>query len=123
MKYAEIEKHCLSLPGATLSIQWGDHHVFKVGDKMFAVLGDRDAKPQTMSFKTSDDSFEILTREKGIIPAPYMARAKWVQLEKLDALGAKELKAYIARAHAIVASGLSKKKRTALGISLENAAG
>ncbi|HWA88475.1 MAG TPA: MmcQ/YjbR family DNA-binding protein [Rhizomicrobium sp.] len=118
MKYAEIEKFCLSLKGATRSVQWGDHHVFKVGDKMFAVLGDQGAKPQTMSFKTGDDSFDILTKAKNIIPAPYMARAKWVMLEKLDALNPKELKAYLTRAHALVASGLTKKKRAALGIEV-----
>ncbi len=39
MRYAEIEKFCLSLKGAKLSIQWGADHVYKVGDKMFAVLG------------------------------------------------------------------------------------
>jgi predicted DNA-binding protein (MmcQ/YjbR family) len=116
MRYAEIEKFCLSLPGAKLSVQWGDHHVFKVGDKMFAVLGDSAARPQTMSFKTGDDSFAILTRAKDIIPAPYLMRAKWVQLQKLDALSATELKAYLTRAHATVADGLSKKKRAELGI-------
>ena len=34
-----FDKACLALPGASLSIQWGDNHVFKVGDKMFAVRG------------------------------------------------------------------------------------
>jgi len=27
VKYADIEKFCLSLPGAALSIQWGSDHV------------------------------------------------------------------------------------------------
>lgn len=116
MKYAEIEKYCLSLKAATLSVQWGDHHVFKVGNKMFAMLGDRDAEPQTMSFKTAEDSFAILTKGKHVIPAPYLARARWVQLQKLDALGTKDLKAYLARAHAIVAAGLTKKLRVELGL-------
>jgi len=89
MKYAEIEKFCLSLPGATLSIQWGSDHVYKVGGKMFAAMGSPAMRPQTLSFKASDESFEILTRAKNVIPAPYLARAKWVYLEKLDALGAR----------------------------------
>lgn len=116
MRYAEIEKFCLSLKGARLSIQWGADHVYKVGDKMFAVLGPPEMKPQTMSFKAAPDSFAILTKQKNIIPAPYLARAQWVNLQKLDALSTKELKAYLQRAHAIVASGLTKKKRTELGI-------
>jgi len=116
VKYAQIETFCLSLPGARLSIQWGADHVYKVGDKMFAVQGPPETKPHTLSFKTGDDSFVILTGEKGIVPAPYLARAKWVQLQKLDALGAKDLKAYLTRAHAIVAAGLTRKKRAALGL-------
>jgi len=117
VKYAEIEKFCLSLPGATRSLQWGDHHVFKVGDKMFAVLCSPGDKPHTMSFKAGDASFEILTKAKNIVAAPYLARAKWVLMEKLDALSARELKAYLAQAHALVAAGLTKKKRTALGLA------
>ena len=116
MKYAEIEKFCKALPGATHSIQWGADHVYKVGGKMFAAMGPPEMRPQSLSFKTSDDSFAILTRAKDIIPAPYLARAKWVQLVKLDALSTKELKAYLMRAHAIVAAGLPKKKRAELGI-------
>jgi predicted DNA-binding protein (MmcQ/YjbR family) len=116
MTYAEIEKFCLSLPGATRSIQWGDDHVFKVGGKMFAVLGEKSAKPQTMSFKTAPDSFAILTQAKDIIPAPYLARAQWVQLTKLSALSTKELKGYLTRAHAIVAAGLPRKTQLSLGL-------
>lgn len=117
MKYAEVEKFCLSLPGATLSIQWGSDHVYKVGGKMFAVMGPPEMRPQTLSFKAGDASFDILTKAKNIIPAPYLARAKWVYLQKLDALGGQELKAYLVRAHATVAAGLPKKKRAELGIA------
>jgi predicted DNA-binding protein (MmcQ/YjbR family) len=117
MKYAAIEEFCLSLPGATRSLQWGDHHVFKVADKMFAVLCSPADKPHTMSFKAGDGSFEILVKARYIIAAPYMARAKWVRLQRLDALPAKELRAYLQRAHALVAGGLSRKKRSELGLA------
>jgi len=116
MKYAEVEKFCLSLPGATLSIQWASDHVYKVGGKMFAAMGAPEMRPQSLSFKTAPESFAILTREKNIIPAPYLARAQWVQLVKLDALSTKELKAYLTRAHTIVTAGLPKKTRIALGL-------
>ncbi|MBV8977001.1 MAG: MmcQ/YjbR family DNA-binding protein [Alphaproteobacteria bacterium] len=116
MRTDAIEKFCLTLPGATLSIQWGADRVFKVGGKMFAAMGPKDARPQSLSFKTAPDSFAILTEMAHIVPAPYLARAQWVQLTKLDALPAKALKAYLARAHAIVAAGLPKKTRVALGL-------
>jgi predicted DNA-binding protein (MmcQ/YjbR family) len=84
---------------------------------MFAVLCSPDDRPQTMSFKAGDTSFAILTKAENIIPAPYMARAKWVLLEKLGALNTKETKAYLTRAHAIVADGLTKKKKQELGLA------
>ena len=117
MRYAEVEKFCLSLPSATLSIQWDDDHVYKVGGKMFAILGPPEDKPHGLSFKAGEASFHILTQSPLIVPAPYLARAQWVRLERLGALSAKELKAYLTRAHALVALGLPKKQRTALGIA------
>jgi predicted DNA-binding protein (MmcQ/YjbR family) len=120
MRHAEIEKFCLALPAATLSVQWGGQRVYKIGGKMFAMLGPKEDKPHTLFFKAGETSFHILTQLRHIIPAPYLARAHWVYLERLDALKTKELKAYLERAHALVAAGLSKKKRTALGIAGAN---
>ena len=117
MRHADVEKFCLSQTGATLSVQWGGERVYKVGGKMFAMLGAREDKPHHLFFKAGETSFHILTHVRHIIPAPYLARAHWVYLERLDALNTKELKAYLARAHALVAMALSKKKRAALGIA------
>ena len=116
MRHAEIEKFCLSLRAATLSVQWGGERVYKVGGKMFAMLGPHEDKPHHLFFKAGETSFHILTHLRHIIPAPYLARAHWVYLERLDALGSKELKAYLERAHALVAASLSRKRRMALGI-------
>jgi predicted DNA-binding protein (MmcQ/YjbR family) len=118
MKTTGIEKFLLALPGATLSVQWGNDRVFKVGGKMFAVMGDPSDKNHAggISFKASSESFRILTELDGIVPAPYLARAAWVRLDKLTRLPAKELKAYLTRAHAIVASGLPKKVQRELGL-------
>ncbi len=117
MSQAAIRAHLAALPGVTLSVQWGDMHVYKVGAKMFAVMRPPEAKAQTISFKAGDDSFAILTQQPGIIPAPYLQRAKWVQLDRLTRMTPTELKAYLTRAHAIVASGLTKKARAALGLA------
>ena len=96
----------------------GNDRVFKIAGKMFAVMGIDDAKKAAgMSFKASEESFRILTELPGIIPAPYLARAHWVALDKPTRLSAKELKAYLTRAHAIVASGLTKKKQKELGLA------
>jgi predicted DNA-binding protein (MmcQ/YjbR family) len=105
---ATVRKHCLSFPGATVTLQWGNDHVFKVGGKMFAVIGIYAGKFHGLSFKAAADSFVILTQLPGIVPAPYLARAQWVALDKLSALPAAELKAYLRRAYDIVAAGLPK---------------
>jgi predicted DNA-binding protein (MmcQ/YjbR family) len=117
MRHAEIEEYCLSLPAVTLAVQWGESRVYKVGGKIFAVLSAASEKPHSLSFKASDDSFHILTHVRNIIPAPYLAKSHWVCLERLDALSRKELKAYLTRAHALIAAGLPKRKQTELGIA------
>ena len=117
MTLKELHVFVAALPRATLSIQWGSDHVYKIGGKMFTVMGPPDGKSRALSLKTSDESFEILTRLDGIIPAPYLARAKWVQLDKPQRLPAKELKAYLTRAHALVAATLTKKAQRELGLS------
>jgi predicted DNA-binding protein (MmcQ/YjbR family) len=121
MTYDAISKHLLSLPGATLSIQWGDDHIFKVGGKMFAGMGPKPKKGAApardgISFKADDVSFHMLTNKRGITPAKYLARAQWVSLDRLGRLPDTQLKAYLTRAHAIVAAGLPRKTRAALGI-------
>ena len=119
MRHAEIEKFCLSLPAVTLVVQWGESRVYKVGGKIFAVLSPAGDKPHSLSFKVSDESFHILTHAKNIIQAPYFAKAHWVCLERLDALSTKELKAYLSRAHTLIAAGLSKRTRVSLGLQTE----
>jgi predicted DNA-binding protein (MmcQ/YjbR family) len=114
MRPADLRRFCLSLPGATETVQWGEHHVFKVGGKMFAIVGMVGRKFDGLWFKVSTDSFHILTREPGIIPAPYLARAGWVALDRLDRLPADHLRAYVQRAHALIAAKLPKKTQAAL---------
>jgi predicted DNA-binding protein (MmcQ/YjbR family) len=118
MTNAEVEKFLLTLPHTTLSIQWGNDRVFKIAGKMYAVIGFHDdMRPGGMSFKASEESFRILTELPGVKPAPYLARAHWVWLDKPTRLAGKELKAYLTRAHRIVAAGLPRKKQKELGLT------
>jgi predicted DNA-binding protein (MmcQ/YjbR family) len=116
MRYADIDAFCRSLPAATLAVQWGGSHVYKVGAKMFAMQGAESERPRYLMFKAGELSFAILTQAPHIVPAPYFARAQWVMLERLDALGAKDLKAYLAQAHQLVAAKLPRKVRDTLGL-------
>jgi len=108
MNLNKAKKLCAGLPGATQDIKWGADLVFSVGGKMFAVTCD-DAAASKISFKVDDDAFLGLTGRPGIIPAPYLARAKWVQIENLKAVPDDEAAALLTRAHAIVFGKLTKK--------------
>ena len=117
MRYADVEAHCLALPGTSVHTPWGMSRVFKVGGKMFALISyDDDDRPAGVWFKAGQTSAAILTEIQGIKPCPYLARAHWVAMDGLKALKPRELREYLSRAHALVASGLSKKKQRELGL-------
>ena len=103
----------MSLPHVTEQIQWGEHLVFKVGGKCFAIanLG---PVGNVISFKCSPEEFAELTEHDGIMPAPYLARAHWVALETFEALRARELQERLTAAHQHVFVKLSKKLRQQL---------
>lgn len=107
---------CLQQPGATEQIQWGADAVFKVGGKMFAVACTDAAYPgaKACSFKCDDEGFAELCEREGVVPAPYLARAKWVALDRWDALSDREIVTSVAAAYAIVRGGLPKKVQAAL---------
>lgn len=104
----------LALPGATFDIKWGSERVYSVGGKMFAVAGElADPKPK-YAFKASDMAFELLVEQGVAVPAPYLARAKWVKLIRSDVLSDKDLTAYVGEAHRIVAGKLAKAEQAKL---------
>ncbi|TYC49378.1 MmcQ/YjbR family DNA-binding protein [Rhodobacterales bacterium] len=113
----EFDAFCAELPATTHVVQWGNASVWKVGGKIFAICSAWASEgAQRVGFKCSDMSYSLLTQQDGIIPAPYLARAKWVQLERPDALSDADLKAYIVAAHGIIAGKLTRKTRKELGL-------
>ncbi|MEQ9490854.1 MAG: MmcQ/YjbR family DNA-binding protein [Alphaproteobacteria bacterium] len=127
MNRAEFDAFCGSLPATTHVVQWGGASVWKVGGKIFAVctgwgkdgqLAADTGKPakDRIGFKCSDLSYDILRQQPGIIPSPYLARAKWVQVRTEDALNDDELKAYIEQAHSIIARKLTRATRKKLDL-------
>jgi len=114
--FRAMERFCLSFYGTTMVIQWGDNHVYKVMDKVFAVAHPGDDEPARISFKVSEDSFAILTKTAGITQAPYFAKRQWVRVGPLSALPMPELKEYVRRSYHIVADKLPRKQRMMLGL-------
>src|SRR5580658_9743477 len=104
---------CLSFPQTTEQIQWGEVLVFKVAGKIHALTVLQPARTW-LTFKVSPENFAELTERPGIIPAPYLARAKWVALETRDALSPNELALLLRESYNLVVAKLPKKSREAL---------
>lgn len=108
MNLDQLRKLCLSFPGTTEQIQWGDDLLFKVGGKMFAVTRLEPAKVW-LSLKADPENFAELTERPGIIPAPYLARAKWIALESPDAIPDAELAQLLRESYELVLAKLPGK--------------
>jgi predicted DNA-binding protein (MmcQ/YjbR family) len=50
----------------------------------------------------------------GIIPAPYLARAHWVQVKSASALSDPQVRALIARSHALVFARLTRRAQAVI---------
>ena len=123
MDIEAIREHCLSLPHVTEKVQWVRDLVFKVGGKMFCVMNLEPRREEVvLSFKAGDEEFIQLQEIEGVVPAPYMARAKWVALQRRDVLPAHELKRLLGSAHDLVLATLPKKAQQALSSSPPKAA-
>lgn len=114
MELEWLRKICTSLPAVTEDIKWGYDLVFSVGGRMFCVASLEE--PFGCSFKVKDEEFEEMSNREGFIPAPYMARAKWVKLDSPSRLNKKEWQQYLKQSYELVKAKLTKKERALLGI-------
>jgi predicted DNA-binding protein (MmcQ/YjbR family) len=113
MNIDQLRDLCLSFPGATEQVQWGDDLVFKVGGKMFAVTPLEPAR-LWLSLKADPQDFVDLTERPGVIPAPYLARAKWVAIESAQTLPSLEVAALLRKSYDLVAAKLPRALRESL---------
>ena len=116
MNNTQIQNFCAALPHAIGERKWEIDFVYTIGAKMFAcVFIDRAGESQVW-FKVDDDLFLQYADRPGFVPAPYLARAKWVRLRDLKAVSDAELKALLRRSYDLVARKLTKKLRTEFGL-------
>ncbi len=116
----EFDAHCATLKAASHSVQWGGASVWKIGGKIFALCVDAPSDSQSsahISFKCTDLAFEILPDREGVIPAPYLARAKWVQVTGPAAMDDDELRDHLGIAYECIKNKLTKKARQELGLN------
>ena len=119
MNVTKAHAFCAKLPGATRELKWPDgdsvHPVFSIGGKMFAMFTLRaDQLIEQVMFKADDARFLELTGRQGFMPAPNLAKAKWVEVDEsaVDAtrrLSDTEARQLLTEAYQVVMARLSKK--------------
>jgi predicted DNA-binding protein (MmcQ/YjbR family) len=107
MSVDAIRTICRALPEVTEDIKWGTDLVFSVGGKMFCVLNTE--LPHSIAFKCTPEEFGELVERPGIIAAPYLARAMWVQEQELgEVLDRREIERLVRTSYELVRAKLPK---------------
>lgn len=112
MNIEQLREYCLSLPGVKEDIKWGHDLCFTVAEKMFCVTNLE--APHTISLKLPEEQFDQLSASPDIIPAPYLARNKWMQVQSWGRLTDIEWEYYVKQSYALVRAKLPKKVQVLL---------
>lgn len=104
-----IREICLSFPGVKEDVKWGHDLCFLIGEKMFCVTGIEG--DFGVSLKVRDEEFGELTEREGIIPAPYLARYKWIYVSDPLCFTKPEWKNYLKQSYELIKSRLPASKQ------------
>jgi predicted DNA-binding protein (MmcQ/YjbR family) len=108
----EVEAYARGLRAVTKVVQWGGADVYKVGGKVFAVVGFENG----LAFKVSEIGFVVLTDEGGPgRQAPYFAKGHWVIVD-IDGTDIEDAAGWIATSHSLIAAKLTKAAKAELGL-------
>jgi predicted DNA-binding protein (MmcQ/YjbR family) len=111
MSRAFVNAHCATLPGAEVSDPWGGgHDAWKVGGKLFALVGTRDTgvAVKCPDIETASLLIEIGKAER----APYLHRS-WVHLPW--GMPEDELAHRLDMSYRLIRAGLPKRVQAAFG--------
>src|SRR5215471_572654 len=107
MDAERIRAMLLKLPHVAETMQWGANLVFWVGDKavggkMFTLVNlDGDGRA-VISYCAGPERYAELLEREGILPAPYLARAYWVAVERWSVFSNSEWQSELTAAHELV---------------------
>ena len=112
MTRALVNAHAATLPGAEVSDPWGGgHDAWKVGGKMFAVVG---VMNDGVSVKCADVETAQLLIEMGRAIRPPYFHASWVRLP-WGLVSDAEMYERLTISYRLIRGGLSKKVQASLG--------
>jgi predicted DNA-binding protein (MmcQ/YjbR family) len=108
-----LQQLCNNWPGVSTDVKWDNDFVFSVAEKMFCVCSLE--PPLKIAFKVRDEEFEELSVREGFMPAPYMARNKWVLITNPARLNRSEWEEFVKQSYELVKSKLPKRTQDKLG--------
>src|SRR5579863_14224 len=121
MDNERIRQICLALPHVAETLNWGHHLVYWAGDrdiggKMFAMTDLEGIGIGVLWFHAGAERYHELVEREGILPAPHLARAHWVAIERWDTLRPREIEDELARAHALIFARLPRRTQAILAL-------
>ncbi len=121
MDNERIREICLGLPHVKETVNWGHHLVYWVGDrdiggKMFAMTDLDGTGFGVLWFHSGSERFHELLEIEGISASPYLAKARWVTMERWDVLRPREIEEELKRAHELIHAKLPKRTRNLLAM-------
>ena len=109
----------LSLPHVVETEQWGGP-VFWVGDKLIGgrmfVMLNLEQGQLPISYAAGRERYHELLEVEGIIPAPYLARAFWVGVDRWELHRTAEWESELTAAHTLVYAKLPPKTLKVLAL-------
>jgi predicted DNA-binding protein (MmcQ/YjbR family) len=103
MSIERTREFLLTLPRTEETLQW-ENLVYwvldkAVGGKMFAMVEPEPGGAHVAGFAVPPDQFLELLEIEGVRPAPYLARAHWVVVERWDVFTAREWQQHLQAAY------------------------
>lgn len=118
MEYGEIRAYCLDKQGAVETFPFRDDvAVMKIGDKMFALLSQRDGTSY-ISLKCEPDVNEVLREQYvAIKPGYHLNKRHWNTVELDGTVPVEEVIGMVDRSYNLVFKSLKKAEREAISAS------
>ena len=118
MSRAKVLAFCTAFPGAFEDYPFGEQvAVFKVGGRMFALVG-MDGDPVRMTLKCDPDlAIELRARHAAVVPGYHSHKRHWNTITLDGTIAADELEEMIEHSYDIVVDKLPKSLRARLAES------
>ncbi|WP_010135228.1 MmcQ/YjbR family DNA-binding protein [Ochrovirga pacifica] len=117
MDIEQLRMYCLQKKQVTESFPFDEQTlVFKVSDKMFAVIG-LEKHPHSVNLKCNPEkALELRERYQAVSPEYHMSKKHWNTIQLAYDMSSEELKYWIDHSYHLVVNGFSKKKQKELGL-------